>query len=89
MEKETILRTEPVTQEQVNALKRSMMPIARMISGIDEVDVSRGRGVLDESNRKHCLWTKAGHRVTVVVSTDGGVIVSKSNEPDEEAPDGE
>jgi len=86
MEKETILRMEPVTQEQVNALKRSMMPIARMISGIEEVDVSLGRGVLDESGLKHCLWTHDKHRVTVSVVTGGGLIVSKSNEPDEEAP---
>jgi hypothetical protein len=58
--------------------------IPAMVSGLTEVDLERGRGILGDSGREHCLWTKDGHRITVTVTTDGGVIVAKSKEPDEE-----
>ena len=57
-------------------------PVAALVSGLCEVDLTKGRGVLDDTGCKHCLWTKQGHRITVAVSSDGGVIVSKSKEVD-------
>lgn len=83
------MKIEPVTQKMINSLIiASGGPAPAMISGLTEVDLSRGRGVLDDTGRKHCLWTKDGHRITVTVTTDGGVIVAKSNEPDEEVDHG-
>ena len=85
---EKILRLEHVSTEQVQALISSLTPAGKMVSGLMEVDVSRGRGVLseDEDNIKHCLWTEQGHRVTVSVG-EYGVMVSKSKEIDPDAPE--
>lgn len=76
------MKTEPVTQAQVDALIRaSGGHIPAMISGLYEVDLSRGRGVLEGSDR--CLWTHDGRRITVSLLTGGGVIVSLAQQPDE------
>lgn len=83
------MKIEPVTQEMINSLIiASGGPVPAMISGLAEVDLERGRGVLNDNGREHCLWTKDGHRITVTVATDGGVIVAKSKEPDEEVDHG-
>jgi len=82
------LRVEPVTQEQVEALARVVGGMSAMISGLMDVDISRGRGVMDESGHRHCLWTTEGHRVSVSVDRRCyGIVASKSAEPDPEAPE--
>jgi hypothetical protein len=87
---EDVLSVESVTQEQVDSLCRALTPAAVMVSGLMDVDVSRGRGVLPDEggSTRHCLWTTRGHRVTVSVQNAGGLIVSRSKSPDPGAPDG-
>jgi len=83
MSEDTIKKIEPVTKKQVDALMAMVPPISRMFCGLTEVDTSKGRGVLNGPGIRHCLWTRSGHRITVIISSDGGVIASKSNEPDD------
>lgn len=87
---EPVLEVESVTQEMVDALCRSLSPASVMVSGLMDVDVSRGRGVLEEKfgERRRCLWTSEGCRVTVCVQSPGGIIVTRSKNPDPGAPDG-
>ena len=84
------MKIEPVTKEQVNALTRSVSPMARLVVGMADVDVRKGRGVLvDETGTgsvSHCLWTRSRHRITVCVCSDGGLVVSRGKEPDPECP---
>ena len=70
------MKIEPVTQKMIDGLIKAVGPMAALISGLNEVDISLGRGVLEKG---HCLWTTEGHRVTVIASSDGGICVSKSN----------
>jgi hypothetical protein len=60
--------TEPVSKDQIKAITRTMTPIARMVSCIDDADLSKGRGVLDGNDR--CLWTKDKRRITIHISPD-------------------
>lgn len=74
--------TERVTLSQVNAIKRVVGFGSSLF--ISDIDYSRGRGILSELDR--CLWTNKGHRITIQVYSDGGFIVSRSNEVDQELP---
>jgi len=76
------MEIEPVTEGMVDALIRAVGPMSAQVSGLYEVDLERGRGVLGKL--KHCLWDTSGRRITVVVSSDGGVIISRSKEKDGE-----
>ena len=78
------MKIEPIKQKQVDALIKVVKPLAAGIGGLLDVDISQGRGVLDDTNRKHCLWTKDGHRVTIDVDSYNSVIVSKSKDVDPE-----
>lgn len=80
------MKIEPVTRAQVDALASALGGhIPAMIARLHEVDLSRGRGVLEGHDR--CLWTKDGRRITVSVSLyEGSVIASCGHEPDPEAP---
>ena len=75
------MKTEPVTKEMLNALVSAVGGvIPAMVCGLGDVDLSRGRGVLGEHGREHCLWTTEGKRITVTVCSDGGVIASLAKE---------
>ena len=80
------MKIEPLTNRMMNGLKASLTPIQVMVSGLNNVDLSKGRGVLDKTGKKHCMWTQDGRRIDVVVSPDGGVIVSLSKDADPEIP---
>jgi hypothetical protein len=80
------MKVEPITVEMVDGLIASLTPIQVMVSGLNDVDITKGRGVLDESGRKHCMWTKDGKRITVEVSRDGGILVSLAKDVDPEIP---
>jgi len=75
---------EPVSETQLNALLRSMSPMARMISRMNDVDLSLGRGVLGKL--EHCLWTKDKHRITVTILETGGLLASVSKDVDPACP---
>lgn len=75
------MKTEPVTQAQVDALIRAIGPVAAMISSLDQVDLVRGRGILQGNDR--CLWTKDGRRIIISLG-GGGVCVSCSKTVDNE-----
>jgi len=77
---EKVLRVEEVAQHMVDSLMNWMSPMAVMVSGLHDVDISRGRGVLSETEHRHCLWTTEGHRITVRIGYS--VIVIKSKEVD-------
>lgn len=79
------MKTEAVTQAQLDALIRIAGPLGALVGGLDEVDLTKGRGVLEDSTR--CLWTKDRKRVTVSPLTGGGMIVSCANDPDPECPE--
>lgn len=74
---------EAVTKKQVEHLAR-FLGIGAMLIDFDKIDYSMGRGILEGSNR--CLWTKAGQRITISLSSDGGVIAGQAKEPDTERP---
>ncbi len=76
------MKIEPVNQRQVDALERAIGPMGSMICDLDQVDLSRGRGVLDGMNR--CLWTKDGRRITISLCSDGSCIAGCAKEPDPE-----
>ena len=38
--------------------------------------------MLDKTGKKHCMWTQDERRIDVVVSSDGGVMVSLSKDAD-------
>lgn len=78
------MKTEPVTRDQVNSLIRAL-GFGAMVCDFGNIDYTRGRGVLDGTDR--CLWTKKGHRITVGLITGGGIVASQSKDPDPEIPD--
>lgn len=78
------MKIEPVTEDQLVSLGRCMSPAARIVACLGEVDISKGRGVLEGLNR--CLWTKDNRRITISIVPTGGLIASVSKEPDPEAP---
>lgn len=80
------MKIEPVTQGMINALVRAVGGhVPAMCCGLLDVDLDRGRGVLDDTGLKHCLWDSKGHRITITVSrADGSVIAARANEPDQE-----
>ena len=78
------MKIEPIKESQVEALIRTVTPLAALIGGLFDVDVTHGRGVLDDTGRNHCLWTGDGRRVNVLVDAYGGIIVSKEKEVDPE-----
>ena len=81
------MKIESITKENIEGLIRCVGRVSAMISGLDNVDLKKGRGILDESNSTHCLWTKEGKRITVDISKSAGsVMVSLSNNIDEELP---
>lgn len=80
---EPIIAREPVTSDQVQAIARAV-GMGAMIVDFHGVDCSLGRGVLQGYTR--CLWTKRGHRITVSLFADGGLIVSQSKSPDPTRP---
>lgn len=82
---EKVRSIEPVTDRQLQSLIQAMGSIAApMILDLGNVDLKAGRGVLEGHNR--CLWTKSGHRITISLSSDGGVIGSLSSEIDPDKP---
>lgn len=78
------MKIEDVDEKQVKALMRSLTPVQCAVLDLSRVDIRRGRGVLGMS--EHCLWTHRGHRITVTVASDGGIIASASKKVDDEMP---
>lgn len=83
------MKIEPVTIEQIKALRQAVVrthsPMAYMLTGLGDVDLSKGRGVLEGTAR--CLWTTDRRRITVSGLTDGGAfIIAVSKDPDPECP---
>jgi hypothetical protein len=79
------MKIEPVNEKQIDALIRCIGMAGAMVCGLGEVDLTRGRGILDDMNR--CLWTKDKKRITVTVASDGGIITSLGKEVDPECPE--
>lgn len=73
-----------ITQSQVQALGQAIGGVGAMIAGLGEVDLSLGR----RSNKKNhwSLWTRAGHKIDIELCSDGGLIASKSKQPDPDRP---
>lgn len=82
------MKTEPVTKEQVAAMQRSIERahgrVGAMLTGLWEVDLTKGRGILEGNTR--CLWTQDGRRITIALPADGGLIVSCGKARDPECP---
>ena len=78
------MKTEPVTRETVNMIASVIGSTAAMIVRLGDVDLSKGAGII--SNNEKCLWTMSGHRISVLLSSDGGVIASCGKEPDPDIP---
>ncbi len=78
------MNIEPVTQAKVDSLIRCVGGIGAMIARLGDVDLKRGRGVLEGNNR--CLWTNDGCRITIDVASDGGLCVACDKDADPEAP---
>ncbi len=76
--------TEPVTQKQVDDLMRDIGRVGSMICDLDQVDLTKGRGVLEGFNR--CLWTKDGRRISISLGPDGTCIASCGKDVDPELP---
>jgi hypothetical protein len=78
------MKIESIEQTQLDALIKAVTPMSAWIGGLLDVDVAYGRGVLDDSGRHHCLWTKEGKRVSVSIDLHGAIIISQSKEVDPE-----
>jgi hypothetical protein len=55
------------------------------IYGLDNIDFSRGRGII-EGSFDRVIWDKEGRKIQVGIITGGGIIVSISKDPDPELP---
>jgi len=77
-------KREKITKTQVQAISQVIGGMAAMLAGLDEVDLSLGRRA--DSDVQWSMWTRSGHRVTVKITSDGGLVASKSSLPDEERP---
>lgn len=75
---------EPVTKADVQTIVNVVGNIGAIVAGLNDVDINAGAGKIDKSNK--CLWTRDGHRITVTLCSDGGVIASKSKSVDPEKP---
>jgi hypothetical protein len=75
---------EPITQNTVSMIVRTLGPLTAIICGLNEVDLTKGAGVINKQSK--CLWTKSRHRITIVISSDGGIIAHKSRDPDPDCP---
>ena len=73
------MKTERVLKVQVEALKL-LIGIGAAIIDWDNIDYDIGRGILEGDDR--CLWTKDGDRITIEITRDGGLLVSRANGPD-------
>lgn len=82
---EKVERFEPITEDIFKQILDCFTPTARMIAGLNEVDLRRGAGVLSKDSK--CLWTKDGHRVTVAMGQGGSFSAAKSKDPDPQAPE--
>jgi len=83
---EKINGTEPVTEKQLQSLINAMGSVAAPIFlELCHVDLAAGRGILKGNDR--CLWTKDGKRITICLTSDGGVIGSISREIDPDKPE--
>lgn len=58
--------------------------LGAMVARLGDVDVKRGRGVLEGNDR--CLWTTDGCRITISLASDGGLCVGCNKDTDPEAP---
>ena len=71
-----LMKTEPVTKEQVAVLQR-MAGLGAILIDWD-IDYEVGRGILSGQNR--CLWSKDGRRITIIVGD--AFVLSQADEPD-------
>lgn len=76
------MKIEPVTKSQVQMIAGVIGTIGAMICNLGDVDVSKGAGVLGPQEK--CLWTKDGRRITITMTSDGGLIASCAKHPDPE-----
>lgn len=79
------MNIEPVTQKQLDSLIRAEGHLAASIVGLYQIDLSKGRGVLEGDDR--CLWTHDRCRVTIAAPRNGaGFMLSLAKDPDPECP---
>lgn len=82
-----IIRIEPIVKEQVFALGRALGRINSIICRLKDVDITKGRGLLNENNQEHCLWTYDKRRIEIEITPDGGILASCSNLIDPNCPE--
>lgn len=79
---------EPVSQAQFDSLlaavTRAHGGIGLVISGLCQADVAKGRR--PASPGVYEMWTKERKKITIAMTTDGGLCVSCSKEPDPDYP---
>ena len=79
-----IQRYELLSEGTFKLILAAFPPVARMVSGLNEVDLTKGAGTIDSNSK--CLWTKSKHRITIAIG-GGCYSASKSNEPDPACPE--
>jgi len=82
MSGETIER-KPITMPEINKLI-SILGLGAWVVELRNVDLKRGRSNI--SKDEVWMWTKKGHKITLMVCSDGGFIASQSKEPDPDRP---
>jgi hypothetical protein len=65
------MKTESFTIAQLNALKRLLGGMQSLILRLDDVDITKGRGILAGYDR--CVWTFDGCRITIGL-IHGGMV---------------
>ena len=78
------MKIEPVARSQLGVLLHAVGSLQTIILCLNEVDLAKGRGVLEGNIR--CLWTHDKHRITISPLDDGGLFGSVSQDPDPECP---
>jgi hypothetical protein len=77
------MKTKKVTKDQVKSLRKALGGVgSRKKIDWNKIDYNVGRGVI--SDKKYCLWTDEGFKITVSVFKDGGIAVSQSKRKDPE-----
>ena len=74
------LKTEKITQKQVESLKKTLSGVKKKIEW-QKIDYEVGRGIIKKN--KCCLWTNEGYRIDISIKGKN-IVVSQSERKDAE-----
>jgi len=76
---------EELNQSHIDKIIRNMGISAGFIIDFGKADFTRGS--VQTGARERCFWTTDGNKVTIAITSDGGIIGTQSKEPDANRPE--